>query len=142
VIAVAIWAGLALEERAENPAATPVVPPPVFDIRDNARVIRVAVEDILAVSSADNYVEFHLSDGRRPMMRATLGAIEARLGPQGFARTHRSWLANTGRIVEIRPTGAGDFTLVLQHGLELPLSRRFRDQFNAQGGFAGGAGAI
>jgi DNA-binding LytR/AlgR family response regulator len=133
LIVVAIWWALALEDRAEASAAARAASPPTFDIRDNAHVIRVATQDILAVSSADNYVEFHLRDGRRPLMRATLAAIEARLMPHGFTRTHRSWLANTAHIVELKPTGAGDFTVVLQNGLEIPLSRRFRAEFNAQG---------
>lgn len=132
VIVGIMWLSLTLRRRAQGLPETQDATPATFDIRDNARVIRVATSDILAVGSAGNYVEFHLGDGRRPLMRATLSAIEARLKPQGFARTHRSWLANISSVIEIKPTGAGDFTLVLRNGLEIPLSRRFRGHFNGR----------
>ena len=41
-----------------------------FDIRDGAKLTRVKLEEILAVSSAGNYVEFILADGRRLLMRS------------------------------------------------------------------------
>ncbi len=84
------------------------------------------IDDILAVRSAGNYVEFLLADGRAPLMRATLAGVEAQLRPHGVARTHRSWLVNTGRIEEIEPARSGDYRLSLKGGIEAPLSRRFR----------------
>jgi len=100
--------------------------PAVFDIRDNARVLRVPIADILAVRSAGNYVEFLLADGRRPLMRATLAETADQLTPHGLARTHRSWLVNKACIAEIEPAGSGDFKLTLAVGVEAPLSRRFK----------------
>ena len=100
------------------------VRPVSFDIRDGARIIRTSLSDIVAVSSAGNYVEFWLTDGRRPLMRATLAAIEVELGAFGFVRAHRSWLVNAGRVTGLRPDGSGDWTVEL--GLmEAPLSRRY-----------------
>lgn len=99
-------------------------PPALFDIRDGARVIRVPVADILAAASAGNYVEFHLADGRKPLMRAALSAVEGELAVQGFVRTHRSWLVNAARVTGLGPAGSGDYTVELG-ALEVPLSRRF-----------------
>lgn len=98
--------------------------PVTFDIRDGARLIRVAAVDILAVASAGNYVEFHLADGRRPLMRASLASIETALVDKGFVRTHRSWLVNGARMTGLRPEGSGDWTVEIGV-LEAPLSRRF-----------------
>ena len=105
---------------------TPPTPvsPATFDIRDGAKVTRVALTDILAVSSAGNYVEFALTDGRKPMMRSSLSAIEAELAPRGFVRTHRSWLVNVARVTELRPEKSGDYCVAVG-GVEVPLSRRF-----------------
>ncbi len=100
------------------------VRPVSFDIRDGARIIRVPLADILAASSAGNYVEFRLADGRRPLMRATLAAVEAELSRFGFVRVHRSWLVNTDRVTGLRPDGSGDWTVELG-AVEAPLSRRF-----------------
>ena len=98
--------------------------PATFDIRDGAKVTRVAVADILAVSSAGNYVEFALADGRKPLMRSSLAAIEAEFAPRGFVRTHRSWLVNVARVTELRPEKSGDYCVALGP-VEAPLSRRF-----------------
>lgn len=101
------------------------VRPVSFDIRDGARIIRAALPDIIAVSSAGNYVEFWLADGRRPLMRATLAAIEVELEPFGFVRVHRSWLVNAARVTALEPDGSGDWTVELG-GVAAPLSRRYR----------------
>lgn len=95
-----------------------------FDIRDGARLTRVAIDQILAVSSAGNYVEFVLGDGRRLLMRSSLSALETELSPLGFLRTHRSWLVNTGRVTALKPSGSGDYAVELA-ALTVPLSRRF-----------------
>ncbi len=100
------------------------VRPVSFDIRDGARLIRVPLADILAASSAGNYVEFWLADGRRPLMRATLAAVEVELERFGFVRAHRSWLVNAGRVTGLRPEGSGDWTVELGM-IEAPLSRRY-----------------
>lgn len=101
-------------------------PPAWFDIRDGARLVRAPMGEILAVRSAGNYAEFLLSDGRRPLMRTSLGGLEARLAPLGFVRTHRSWLVNSARVTGLRPEGSGDYAVELG-AVEAPLSRRFRE---------------
>jgi hypothetical protein len=125
LITAAAWAALWLERRV-SAAAPAASAPATFDIRDGTRTIHAPVDDILAVCSAGNYVEFQMADGRRPLMRATLGQIEAEMAEHGFVRTHRSWLVSRGRIVETRRAGGGDFELTLTGGLKVPLSRRWR----------------
>jgi hypothetical protein len=118
-----------------NSRAAPVTPPagaaPTFDIRDGQKTLRVPLSEIAAVSSAGNYVEFSLVDCRKPLMRATLGAIESEFAARGFVRIHRSWLVNAARVEAIEPAGSGDFTVTLAGGVKAPLSRRFRDALDA-----------
>lgn len=123
---------LDLRQRARETAPpTRETAPALFDIRDGAKVVRAPVSEIVAVNSAGNYVEFTLADGRKPLMRSTLGAVEAALEPHGFVRTHRSWLVNPARVREIAPEGSGDFRLELEGGAEAPLSRRFPEALRA-----------
>jgi LytTr DNA-binding domain len=123
------WAVTALERHvaaaAQSAAQTPGAPP-VFDIRDNARIVRTPVDQILAVRSASNYCEFMLRDGRAILMRTTLSTLEAQLAPYGLMRSHRSWLVNLAAVAEIAPSGSGDFVLSLTGGLRAPLSRSYR----------------
>ena len=95
-----------------------------FDIRDGARLTRVRLSDILAITSAGNYVEFALADGRRLLMRSPLSGIENELAGRGFVRTHRSWLVNTSLVSSLTPQGSGDYEVRLG-ALAAPLSRRF-----------------
>lgn len=108
---------------------TPVAGPDrrvTFDIRDGAKLTRVPIAEILAVSSAGNYVEFVLRDGRRLLMRSSLSALESELVPLGFLRTHRSWLVNAKRVTALKPAGSGDYEVEVTT-LTVPLSRRFRE---------------
>jgi DNA-binding LytR/AlgR family response regulator len=87
--------------------------------------VRVALDEIVAVTSARNYVEFHLADGARPLVRSTLAKVEADLLAGGFLRTHRSWLVNPAHVRVLEPAAGGDFRLELATGVTAPLSRRF-----------------
>jgi DNA-binding LytR/AlgR family response regulator len=89
------------------------------------------VTDIVATRSAGNYVEFHLADGRKPLMRTTLAGIEEQLKPHGFLRTHRSWLVNPLRVRGMTAAGSGDWTIELDSGVEALLSRRFPQALSA-----------
>jgi hypothetical protein len=95
-----------------------------FDIRDGAKLTRVRLSDILAITSAGNYVEFALADGRRLLMRSPLSALESDLSGRGFVRTHRSWLVNETAVTGLEPEGSGDYGVTLG-SLTAPLSRRF-----------------
>jgi len=116
---------LSLRQSARE-GSTAGAPEPVssFDIRDGARLLRVPVSEILAVRSAGNYAEFLLADGRRPLMRSSLSALEGAMAGHGFLRTHRSWLVNPIRVTGLRPEGSGDYAVELG-AVEAPLSRRF-----------------
>lgn len=108
------------------PAKAPGLPA-LFDIRDGARIRRVAGAEIMAVRSAGNYVEFLLAEGSRPLMRTTLTQLAEELSAHGLRRTHRSWLVNPAHVRELAPEGSGDYALTLSDGTIAPLSRRFPD---------------
>ncbi|HVN01526.1 MAG TPA: LytTR family DNA-binding domain-containing protein [Caulobacteraceae bacterium] len=130
LLAYAVFAGLIWAFGRARPTA-PALPPAgetplqTFDIRDGQSLVRAPVAEIVAAHAAGNYVEFLLADGRRPLMRASLAAIEARLAPAGLVRTHRSWLVNAARVRGLEPAGSGDFRIDLGCGVSAPLSRRY-----------------
>ena len=63
------------------------------------------------------------------MVRETLSSIESRLGPQQFTRVNRSALVRLDQVKELQPNAQGDYTVLLRHGMRLPLSRNLRGQF-------------
>ncbi|WP_369060166.1 LytTR family DNA-binding domain-containing protein [Caulobacter sp. 73W] len=119
ILAAVFWGVMRLRRQAPREAA-----PTTFDILDGSRLLRVETRDILAVTAAGNYAEFILADGRRPLMRTSLAALEQKLAATGFVRTHRSWLVNPARVTGLRPDGSGDYTVEMG-AVEAPLSRRF-----------------
>ena len=122
VIAGIFWLFAAPRARAAAP-----IPPPrrLFDIIEGNRVLRVRVQDIAALQAAGNYVEFLLTDGRRPLMRGSLAEICEKVGADLFVRTHRSWAVNLDHVRGLKPAGSGDFQVDLDGGATVPLSRRF-----------------
>ena len=123
------WLALQRGAHRQPPAPAPALPA-TFDIRDGARLIRVPVADIAAVRSAGNYVEFVLTDDRRPLMRSSLSAVLDDLASHGFVRCHKSWLVNRARVTGLKPEGSGDYAVELG-ALEVPLSRRYPEALAA-----------
>lgn len=109
----------------EYPSPAPGHTPALFDIPDGRRTLRVAVGDIRAAASAGNYVEFHLADGQKPLMRATLASVEKQLAAHGLVRVHRSWIVHPAHVRGIEALATGDFRLTLDGGEIAPGSRRY-----------------
>ncbi len=99
---------------------------PSLWLRDGAKSVRVDPRDIVAVTSAGNYVEFSLPSGCR-LIRGTLAREEDRLKPFGFVRVHRARLVNLARVVSVEQRPAGDFVLRMDNGETLAGSKRYRD---------------
>ena len=115
-----------LSERRAPATSTPEPSSPeTLVIGDGRRVWRVPPDEVLALRSAGNYVEFLLFDGSRPLVRTTLTEWEHRLVSAGFVRTHRSWLLNPRRVRHVAPTGSGDYVVELASDVVVPVSRRF-----------------
>lgn len=121
---------LSLRREHRTVVVAPAEAPRTFDIQDGARLLRVPTIEILAVRSAGNYAEFLLADGRRPLVRSSLAALEAKLAEHGFRRSHRSWLVNPARVTGLRPEGSGDYAIEMG-AVEAPLSRRFPETLAA-----------
>lgn len=74
------------------------------------------------IEAADNYVEVHVGT-RVILMRMTMAAAERELGGHGFARIHRRFLVNRGRVDAVLGTN-GD-RRVRVAGKELPVGSRY-----------------
>jgi two-component system, LytTR family, response regulator len=62
------------------------------------------------------------------LYRSSVTQLLQRLDPRRFVRIHRSAAVNTSRFRELRPISHGDFSLILNDGMELTLSRAYRPQ--------------
>ncbi len=62
------------------------------------------------------------------MLRQTLSGMETQLDPTKFRRVHRSAIVNVERIAELQPLFSGEYSILLQDGTKLTLSRNYRDK--------------
>ncbi len=99
--------------------------PAAIEVRDGARRRFVPVADLLWVEAAGNYVQLRTPDAT-VLHRASLTAMERRLGAQGFVRIHRSRLVSRAAIAQVETKPSGDFAVRLTSGETLAGSRRFR----------------
>ncbi len=80
----------------------------------------VSVDQIDWIEAADYCVRLHVA-GRAWLLRQSLSALENRLDPRIFLRTHRSAIVNLDRII-----GSRGRRLVLRDGKRVPVSRSRR----------------
>ncbi len=77
-----------------------------------------------------NYIAVHAAD-REYVVRDTMANLMLKLAGGPFARTHRSFIVNVDRIKEIRYVDSKQ-RIFLRNGKSIPLSRSYRDEFNAK----------
>jgi two-component system LytT family response regulator len=97
-----------------------------YPVRDRGKITFVRHADIDWIGAEGDYVRLH-AGAKSWLARDTMASVEKRLGRRRFLRVHRSTLVNIDRIVEMRPFGNGDGTIVLRDGTELRMSRAHRD---------------
>jgi len=94
-------------------------------------VLQLPLEDLMWISSADNYVEvFYLQKGqlRKTLVRNNLAALEQDLSTMGVLRTHRSFMANLHHVSHIEGNAQG-YQLIFEETKEkIPVSRKYASQ--------------
>ena len=96
-------------------------------VRAGARIIFLKVEAVEWIEADDKYVHLHAGPVSH-MVRQTLGAMEEQLDPNKFLRIHRSAIVNVERIKELHPLFGGEYSVIMEDGTELPLSRSYKDR--------------
>ncbi|HMV49825.1 MAG TPA: LytTR family DNA-binding domain-containing protein [Blastocatellia bacterium] len=99
-------------------------------VKSGGRVLFVKTEEIDWIEAEGCYARLHT--GRQShLLRETMSALEAQLDQQTFLRIHRSTIINRDRIRELLPQSHGEYSVVLQDGTQLRLSRSYRDKLSA-----------
>jgi two-component system LytT family response regulator len=96
-------------------------------IKAGGRITFLSTDEINWIEADDKYVHLHTSKAT-PMVRQTLTAMEAQLDPEKFRRVHRSAIVNVKRIKELQPLFSGEYSIVLEDGTKLTLSRSYKDR--------------
>ena len=97
-------------------------------IKAGGRTHCVRISEIDWCEADGNYVRLHVGT-RTLQIRRTMAEVSARLRPLHFIRISRTTIVNVDRIVELRPTGTGDYVVRLRGGVSRRLTRGYRNQF-------------
>lgn len=93
-----------------------------FWLRGSGGLVRVPVDAIDYVSSADEYVAIHTATGSH-LMRGSIRQFADRVEPGLFVRVHRRWLVRRSAISELSTGRIGRTEVVLRNGRRLPAGR-------------------
>ena len=93
-----------------------------FWLRNSSGLVRVPVDAIDYVSSADEYISIHTPSGAH-LMRGSIRQFANRVEPGMFVRVHRRWLVKRSAIAELSTRHTGRAEVVLRNGQRLPAGR-------------------
>ncbi len=91
--------------------------------RRGDEMVPVSVRDIVTITGAQDYSEVQTLDGRRHLVRLSLGEFERRLDPARFLRIHRSAIVNFDHVARVEPAGGGRLLAHMTTGDAVQTSR-------------------
>jgi two-component system LytT family response regulator len=98
-------------------------------IKMNGHVFFIKSEEIDWLEAEGNYVRLHAGK-ESYLLRDTISALESQLDPKRFIRVHRSAIVNIDRITELQPWFHGEYRIILREGVQLTLSRTYREKLH------------
>lgn len=139
-VIIAVMVGLFVERRLHaaadteraRVAALPQTDTPATASPDFFRRVPPALgRDLLALEMEDHYLRIHTALGSDLILLRLRDAL-AELGPARGRQVHRSWWVAEGAHASVERSN-GRLTLVLRNGLQVPVSKTFREQVRDAG---------
>jgi two-component system, LytTR family, response regulator len=106
-----------LETAAQSPAQQQRVV-----VKTGGKIKIIPLEDIHYLEAADDYVKIHTHNGAF-LKNRTMAWFERTLDPNGFVRTHRSYILNVQQVTRIDPYEKDSHLCILQSGAQVPVSK-------------------
>jgi two-component system, LytTR family, response regulator len=98
-----------------------------FAVRGEGLIRFIRAADVDWIEAADYYACLHTGSTSH-LLRESMSELERRLDPSSFFRIHRSAIINLERVRELRPLAKGDYTVLLEDGPALRISRSRLDE--------------
>ncbi len=96
-------------------------PSDFFFVRSERKMIKIDFKHILYIESLSDYIKIHLQD-QSVITRETISNIEAKLPPNAFLRTHRSF------IIAISHINSFTNEYIEMSGATIPISRGYKNE--------------
>lgn len=91
-------------------------------IHHRGRTSFVTLSTVDWIEAEKNHALLHVGE-RVAVVRRTLSSLEKELDPEQFVRIHRSTIVNRAKVKEILPWANGHYSIVLETGQQLRMSR-------------------
>lgn len=91
--------------------------------RNGDEMVPVSVRDIVTITGAQDYSEVQTLDGKRHLVRLSLGEFERRLDSARFLRVHRSIIVSFDHVARVEPAGGGRLLAHMATGDTVQTSR-------------------
>lgn len=103
-----------------------VKPTEYLPIKEQGEIRFIPLDVIEWIDAAGDYMCVH-AEGETHIMRSTMKDLMDRLPAPQFIRIHRSTLVNRDFISSAQSQHSGEYSLTLQGGAQLKVSRGYRD---------------
>lgn len=100
-------------------------------VKNAAHVTFVKLQEIDWIEAADYYAGLHVGE-KVHLLRRSISELEQDLDPALFCRIHRSSIVNLDRVRGLKLNQEGECDVLLEGGVALRLSRRFRKQLQSR----------
>ncbi len=118
-----------LSGRLSNDSKEIVKSEEVFSSENKSEFIKLQLDDLVLIKSADNYVEIMYKDNERiqqKLIRNTLKNIEAQLNKYSeFIRCHRTYIVNKKFVLDFSRGYTGYRLKLSGYNEEIPVSRQY-----------------
>ena len=94
-------------------------------LKTEYKIARIPIADILYVEAMSEYLRIHFCNGSRPITALlSMKRMEERLPSTTFMRTHRSYIINLKKIIEVNKSH-----IVLGPTVSLPIGDLYKETF-------------
>jgi two-component system LytT family response regulator len=100
-------------------------------IKHAGQVLFLKLSEIDWIEAADYYACLHVG-AKTHLLRRSLADLDQELNPAMFCRIHRSTIVNLERVRRLELNEDADYEVLLENGVRLRLSRRYRHQLQAR----------
>ena len=88
------------------------------------KVVRVEIDKIRYIEGMSEYLKIHIDDKRPLIVLLSMKKLEEQLPPHLFMRTHRSYIVNLHKIVEVNKN-----RIILDSNTYLPIGDLYKEKF-------------
>jgi two-component system LytT family response regulator len=120
------------KERIAQGKDTPSIPDRIV-IKNAGQVCFLKTSEVDWIEAADYYACLHVG-GKTHLLRRSMSELERELNQSTFCRVHRSAIVNLERVRGLALNDAGEYDVLLNNGVRLAMSRRYRKQLQARMG--------